>query len=194
MKKYKLTNQIMKKYKLTNQNLQTYNGFQWEIGKKVTTEGNSNDQWLHYYDHPLLAVLFNRIHANIDKPKLFVVEASGKHLNDNGLKGGCTEMRLIKEISLPVITTNQRIAFGIYCALEVCKDKDFIKWANNWLKDIDRTSENASSAYSAYSAASSSSSAYSAAYSAAYAAAYATNVKSINLIKLVEKSLKIINP
>ena len=157
----------MKKYKLTDQNLQTHNGFQWTLGVEMQIDGNSNhlcnSHWLHYYHHPLLAVLLNPIHADVKNPKLFEVKANGKHLDDNGLKGGCTKMTLIKELVLPEVTLINKVAFGILCSLEVYKDTKYVKWAKSWLSGQDRT---AYAAYAAYAA--------NAAY-AAYAAAYAAN-------------------
>ena len=123
--------------------MRTHDEFQWELGKEVTTDGNSNElcnkHWLHYYHHPLLAVLLNPIHANIDNSRLFEVKALGKHLDDKGLKGGCTKMTLVKEIELPEITLNQQIAFAILCSLEVYKEPSYVKWANDWLSGVNRT-------------------------------------------------------
>ena len=114
-------------YKLTDQDLQTYKGFQWEIGKWVKAKGEGGlctNGCLHCYGSPLLAVLLNPIHIKIKDPKLFEVEVRGKEDTD-GLKYGVSEMRLIREIPLPEITTTQKVAFGILCAKEVCKDKDW---------------------------------------------------------------------
>ncbi len=137
------TYKAMKKYKLTDQNMQTYKGFQWELNKEVCTDGNSNklcnSHWLHYYHHLLLAILLNPIHSNIINPRLFECKVLGKHLNDKGLKGGCTKMTLVKELKIPVITTTQKIAFAILCSLKVYKDRDYIIWANNWLSNKNRT-------------------------------------------------------
>ena len=186
----------MKKYKLTDQFLKTYNDFQWEIGKKVTTSGNGelcSDGWLHYSHHPLLAVLLNPIHAEIENPRIFEVEAGGEHLDDHGLKGGCTEMTLVKEIELPVFRTTQRVAFAILCAKGVYKDKDWNKWADNWLSGKDRSTASAASA-AAYAA---TTDAYAATDAAtAYAAAYAAYGDGENylptLIHCAKKALEII--
>ena len=156
----------MIKYKLTTQNLTTHNDFQWEIGIKQTTSGEGGlcgPGYLHYYHHPLLAVLLNPIHARIKNPKLFEVEAGGVHLDDNGLKGGCTEMTLIREIELPKFTDIQRVAFGILCAKEVYKDLEWNEWAAAWLDGSDRSRSAAAAA------------AHAAAYAAAYAAYYAAD-------------------
>jgi hypothetical protein len=130
----------MKKYKLTNQNMQTHNGCQWQLGEEKETSGFGetlcNGSWLHYYDHPLLAILLNPIHAN---PRLFEIKAEGKHLTDNGLKGGCSKMTLIKELKLPEVTLNQRVIFGLLCASTVYKEESFLLWAANYANGKDRT-------------------------------------------------------
>jgi len=196
----------MKKYKLTNQDMRTHNGFQWELGKEVITDGENdelcNDSWLHYYHHPLLAVLLNPIHAQINNPRLFEVKALGKHLDDKGLKGGCTNMILVKEIELPEITLNQQIAFSILCTLEVYKESTYVLWANDWLNNIDRsaaaaadTARAAAAARTARAAAAADAAARAAASDAAYAAYDAYDAAryaaaDINLIKLAKKALK----
>ena len=204
----------MLKYKLTTQNLTTYNGFQWEVGKKVTTSGRNelcSDGWLHYYHHPFLAVIMNPRHANITNPKLWKVEAEGIHKNDLGRKGGCTEMTLLEEIPMVNPTLNQRIAFAILCAKKVYSDKKWNEWADKWLRNENRTKKSAAAdaayaaadaaaAYAAAAYAAAASAGYTAAYAAAYAAAayatdsaayaaavYATNAKkSLNLIAIAE--------
>jgi hypothetical protein len=212
----------MKKYKLTDQHMRTHNGFQWELGKEVITDGENeelcNKHWLHYYHHPLLAVLLNPAHAQINYPRLFEAKALGKHLDDKGLKGGCTKMTLVKEIELPEITLNQKIAFGILCSLEIYKKSKYVKWANNWLSGVDRTAYTARAAYADaraayaadaaddyaaayavyaaddYAAARAAYAAYAAAARAAYAAARAAYAAyadaDIDLIKLAKKALK----
>ena len=128
--------------KLTDQNLKTYNGFQWELGKKRVASGKGelcSSGWLHCYTHPLLAILLNPVHANIKNPRLFEIEVGGKMKTDNGLKEGWTGMALVKEIEIPEISLTQKIAFGILCSLEVYKEESYVIWAKNWLNNVDRT-------------------------------------------------------
>ena len=131
-------------YKLTDQNMQTYGGFQWKLGKWRAALGGSDqglcsDGWLHCYDSPLLAVLHNPIHANIENPRVFEVEVLGDTKDDNGMKRGFPKMKLVKEIPLPEVTQEQRIRYGILCVKAVCNDPAFIMWANRWLSGEDRT-------------------------------------------------------
>ena len=138
-------------YKLTDQNMQTYNGFQWTLNKTETADGEGDlcgPGFLHAYTDPLLAVLLNPIHANIDRPRLFRAEGTIKK-TDRGLKIGCMEMTLTEELPLPVITTTQRIAFGILCAKEAYKDAGWACWADNWLSGKDRAAWEAASAEAA---------------------------------------------
>ena len=132
----------MKAYKLTSKGMRTYNYTQWVLNEAKTTNGKGTlcgPGWLHFYSHPLLAVFLNRIHCNFDNPRLFEIKAEGKIKNDRGLKLGCTKMTLVKELELPKVTPEQRVKFGILCALEVFKNKEFAKWAQNWLDGTDRT-------------------------------------------------------
>src|SRR3990172_238775 len=207
-------------YKLTNQDLTTYEGFQWpttESGEWVETSGEGplcGPGWLHFYSHPLLAVLLNPIHASIHIPKLWEAEVGGEKLEGLGLKVGYTKARLIRELPLPKITLTQRIEFGIRCALDVYHKQDFMAWAAAWLcgKDGSDAASDAAAraaarasiaayaasdgdavaaAYAAYAAARAALEISTPDYSAAYAAAYAADAAraaSINLIQLAELS------
>ena len=168
----------MRVYKLTNQDNETYNGTKW--GENVThrTDGSGelcNKGWLHFYSSPELGLFLNKIHANICDPKLWEAEAEGQFKNDLGRKGGCTKLTTIREIPVPNITTNQRVAFAILCALEVFKNRDFQKWANNWLKNKDRSKNAANAAYAAYAGVNAAYAGVNAAYAGVNAAYAAVN-------------------
>ena len=131
-------------YKLTDQDGRTYNNTQW--GENVTHETDGEGPlctkgWLHFYSSPELAILMNPVHVDFTNPKMWLAKAEGIFKDDFGRKGGCTKLTTLYEIPVPVITETQKIAFGILCALEVFDDKEFQKWANNWLKNKDRTEE-----------------------------------------------------
>jgi len=177
----------MKYYKLTDQNMQTYNGFRWKLDEWKEAKGDPvqplcSDGWLHCYDSPLLAVLHNPIHANIQNPRLFEVEVSGDTKNDNGMKRGFRKMRLVKEVSLPIVTREQQIRYGILCAKAVYTDPEFVVWADQWLSGKDRTEAAARAAEVAWAAW--------AAAEAAWAAAEAARAnKNINLVELAEQAV-----
>ena len=131
------------KYKLTDQNLRTYMGFRWVVGEWVEAPGKLNqslcsDGWIHYYDDPLLAVFFNPIHADIDKPRLWEIEIDGETKVD-ATKGGARRGRLRTELPLPLISLSQRVEIAIRCALTVYSEPDFVIWAEKWLNGTNRT-------------------------------------------------------
>lgn len=139
----------MTRYKLTDQKMQTHGGFRWELGKTYTTSGKGDlcdPGWLHCHDSPLLAVLLNPIHANIQNPRLFECECGGLEKNDHGLKRGYTEMTLVHEIPVPVVTAEQRTRFGILCARHVYREPGWTRWADGWLDGTDRTARAAEAA------------------------------------------------
>ena len=136
-------------YKLTDQNFKTFNDTIW--GENVThkTSGESvlcTDGWLHYYHHPILAILLNPIHANIENPILWKAKAEGKHLDDHGLKGGCTKLTTIKQITIPIISPEQKIKFAILSTKKVCNHHQWNQWADNWLSGKDRSKKSAKNA------------------------------------------------
>ena len=79
-------------YKLTDKFGQTKDNTQWGENVSHTATGDvttlCSNGFIHYYTHPLLAVLLNPIHANFASPKLWEAEASGKIINE-ALKSGC---------------------------------------------------------------------------------------------------------
>lgn len=140
----------MNYYKLTNEKMQTHNKTQWVLNEQKTTDGIGepcSSSWLHCYCDPLLAILLNPIHANFKSPRLFKIKVGGNLKETGGLKFSFTEMTLLKELPLPKVTLVQRIAFAILCVKEVCKDKDWNEWADNWLSGRDRTKESAQKAH-----------------------------------------------
>ena len=205
-------------YKLTDEHNQTRGMTKWGNNVSHTAKGKGkvlcSNGWIHYYTHPLIAVLMNPIHAKFASPKLWEAEASGKIINEP-LKSGCKTLRTIREIPLPEVSREQKIAFGILCAKEVTEDKAWKVWADKWLSGEDRSKETAyAAAYAAdydayaYAAAANAADAVLAdaanavladaaadAYNAAaYAAAadayaYAYAAKSINFIELAEKAM-----
>jgi hypothetical protein len=133
----------MKVYKLTDANGQTHGGTQWGEGvtHKATGKGKElcSDGYIHAYEHPNLAALLNPIHGNFTNPRLWECEAKGTPKRDGQLKLGAKTMTTIREIPLPVYTTEQRIAFAIYCGQAVCKHAAWNLWAERWLDGTDRS-------------------------------------------------------
>jgi len=128
-------------YKLTDSCGKTLNGTQWGPGVSHSGTGKGGlcgPGWIHAYEHPLVAVLLNPIHANFKNPRLW--EAEGEiAIRDGQLKCGCKTLTTVREIPLPSITTEMRVRFAILCAKEVCADLSWNAWADKWLSGGDRT-------------------------------------------------------
>jgi hypothetical protein len=157
-------------YKLTDGNGQTRNGTQWGPGVSHSGTGKGGlcgPGWIHAYEHPLVAVLMNPIHANFQTPRLW--EAEGEiAIRDCQLKCGCKTLTTVREIPLPAVTTEMRVRFAILCAKEVCAYPAWNAWADRWLSGEDRTQAAARAAEAAREAR-----AARAARAAAWAAAWA---------------------
>ena len=171
-------------YKLTRQDDTTTGGdttVTWGANVSHTATGSGTQlcsrDVIHAYTHPLLAVLLNPIHANYKNPKLWRCEGEVV-ADDHGLKVGVKTLTTIEEISLPVVTLEQRVKFAILCAKQVCKDEKWNRWANKWLSGEDRSRAQAARAAEAAEAAAA------AAAAAAAEAAQAAAAARIDLIAL----------
>lgn len=135
----------MKLYKLTDQYDRTYDDCQWGEGVTHTTSGKGDlcgPGWIYAYTDPLLAVLFNPIHANFRNPHLWEAEGEiGK--NDHGMKVGCTQLTTIHCVPLPKITIEQSVRFAILATKQVYSDVAWNCWADRWLNNSDRSEETA---------------------------------------------------
>ena len=143
-------------YKLTDDSVRTHGGYQWVPGEWHETSGDGDlcgPGWLHCYAHPLLAVLLNPIGAKYgSRMRLWEAEAEGEHLDDRGLKSGWSRMRLVREIAVPVVTTEQRVTIAIMCGLRLYRDPAWVWWAHGWLDGTDRSAAAAARAAAAAAA------------------------------------------
>jgi len=169
----------MKLFKLTDRDGQTRGRTQWGPGASHSGTGGGGlcgPGWIHAYEHPLVAVLMNPIHARVKTPRLW--EAEGEvGLRDGQFKCGCKTLTTVREIPLPAVTTEMRVRFAIMCAAEVCADLPWNAWADRWLSGEDRSAEAAwaaqATSWAAYAAQAAASWAAHAAARAAAAAAWA---------------------
>ena len=132
--------------KLTDQNLRTHNRCQWIVGEWKKTDGTGylcGPGWLHAYENEYVAVFMNPAHANFCDPFFWCAEVRGRTIDDNGLKCGWVEMRLIKRVTPVEITTTQRTEIAIRCAMTVYKAPSWIIWAKKWIAGADRSHKSA---------------------------------------------------
>lgn len=167
----------MTAYKLLTQDMQSHGGLQWTIGCTHTAQEPGNKmcspQVLHCYSHPLMAAMFNPIHANIDNPRLFEIEAS-EIINQDFAKLACKSQMLVKEIPLPTLSDEQRQEVAIRCAMLIPgAPLLWTNWANDWLSGKDRTLEAEKLVYAhAYAHGHARAHAYTHAHACAHAYAY----------------------
>lgn len=189
---------------MTDKNDQTHNNCQWGENITVETSGEGelcSEGYTHWYTSPLLAVLLNPIHGNYYLKTAHLWEGEGEVINDNhGLKVGCKKATTLCRISLPELTLEQKIAFGILYTKEVYDGKVWNNWADKWLSGEDRSRESArvaaraafaaEAAFFAAEAAAEAAFATEAARTAAEAAAFATEAKPLNLQAIAEKAVR----
>ncbi len=179
------------KYKLTDSNGCTKNKTKWGPGVTHMATGNGtalcSDGFIHFYDDLLVGVFMNPIQGKFVNLRAFEGESIGEVVTE-GTKSGAKGFTTLREVNVPQVSTTQRVAFGILCALEVSKSASFVTWAGKWLSGVDRSRDtayatadaanavadavDAAAAAAAYAAAAA---AAAAAYSAVYAAADAVN-------------------
>ncbi len=163
----------MKLYKLTDEKGQTKGATQW--GPNVTykalgteTELCSNG-WIHAYENPWIGLIMNPKQANFANPRMF--EAEGEiGAREGQLKCGCRELTTLRELKIPVISTELRVTFAITVASKVYTEPQFLEWARKWLSGEDRSE---AAAWAAGAAAAATGAAEWAAGAAARAAAWA---------------------
>jgi hypothetical protein len=134
----------MKVYKLTDENGDSGHGHtetHWEIGVVHTAEGGGplcTDKWLHAYSTPFQASLMKTAHdVNHTNARLWECKAEG--VQSNGTKVGCTQIEVLREVELPEISTERRVECAIRCAMFVCDDPAWRRWAKGWLDGSDRS-------------------------------------------------------
>ena len=135
-------------YKLTDKDGYTRRGknnqILWSPGVTKKTSGKGDlctAGWIHAYEHPILAVLHDPIHGKYGaSARLWVCDTlDGKVKRDGQMKLGTSKLKVLKEIPLPKVTLDQKIAYAISCSLRVYAEESFVIWAEGWLSGKDRS-------------------------------------------------------
>ena len=151
----------MKLYKLTDEQGRTRAGedneLTWAVGVAHKTAGTGTRlctaDVIHAYEHPLIAVLMNPVHADFDPARMRLFVAEGEIVAREGqLKCGVHALKIVEEIAVPTLTTEQRVKFAILCAKLVCKDAAWNAWADKWLSSEDRSAWAEEAAWAAWAA------------------------------------------
>jgi hypothetical protein len=177
---------MTKLYKLTDEQGRTRAGedneLTWAVGVEHKTEGTGtrlcSADVIHAYEHPLIAVLMNPLHAMFNPATVRLFVAEGEIVAREGqLKCGVHALKVVEEIPVPTLTAEQRVKFAILCAKTVCEGAAWNAWADKWLSGEGRSAE--TEAWEAAEAA---------ARAAARAAAWETEAwETVDLIQIVEQ-------
>jgi hypothetical protein len=137
--------------KLTDADGRTKNETQWGVGVSHRARGDKSQElcsggWIHYYEHPVVAVLMNPIHGEFDNPIGWECKPGRIIKRDGQLKAGSRSLTTISRVDLPTLTTEQRVTIAIKCALSVYHSAKFSQWAEGWLAGADRSAEAARAA------------------------------------------------
>lgn len=163
-------------YKITRPDLTTYGGYRYRPGVTERASGTGplcSGGHLHAYLSPELAVLLNPIHGNYAEPYLLWRARGTISARDHELKVGCSALTLLRQVPIPVATTEQRVMFALWCVLAVTCNPAWIDWAEGWLAGEDRSARSAKAAEAAAAEAAEAAEAAWAAAEAAEAAASA---------------------
>jgi hypothetical protein len=132
--------------KLTDADGRTKNETQWGVGVTHRALGDKSQElcsngWIHYYEHPVVAVLMNPIHGDLGNPIGWECKPGRIIKRDGQLKAGSQKLTTIRRVDLPTLTTEQRVTIAIKCALSVYHSAKFSQWAEGWLAGADRSAE-----------------------------------------------------
>jgi hypothetical protein len=141
---------MTKLYKLTDEQGRTRAGedneLTWAVGVEHKTEGTGtrlcSADVIHAYEHPLIAVLMNPLHAMFNPATVRLFVAEGEIVAREGqLKCGVHALKVVEEIPVPTLTAEQRVKFAILCAKTVCEGAAWNAWADKWLSGEGRSAE-----------------------------------------------------
>jgi hypothetical protein len=145
-------------FKLTDKDLRTRYGFQYAQGQRVEVKTYTgvlcSPGVLHAYETAEDAVFFDPIHGgffNSPGARLWRAEYDGPEVSD-GTKIGVGNLTLLEEVTIPSMTTEQRVERGIRAALDVYQEPGFVAWAERWLSGEDRSETAAARAKVAWAA------------------------------------------
>lgn len=97
----------------------------WSVGATVAPIGIGvkpcGPGVLHDYEHPLLAILFNPIHAGFINPRMFVLEHDELPQMDETKRWTTHSVRVVNEMEPPKITLEQRVQWAKLVAAKATK-------------------------------------------------------------------------
>jgi len=127
-------------YLITDQDNKTWRDIQW--GENVTHEEENSNYHFVVYNSPQTACYMYPCYEGTKNPKLWT--ATGEHLAvAEGFRSKCAKLTTLNEFPITLPTNEQRINFGILCAVNVAQSPQFMEWSLKYLRGEDQTKESA---------------------------------------------------
>ena len=127
-------------YLITDQDNKTWRDIQW--GDNVTHEEENSNYHFVVYNSPQVACYMYPCYEGTKNPKLWT--AAGEHLTrDEGLRSKFAKLTTVNELPITLPTIEQRVTFGILCAMNLVLNPLFREWALKYLRGEDQTKESA---------------------------------------------------
>lgn len=129
-------------YLITDQDNKTWRDIQW--GENVAHEEENFNYHFIVYNAPQVATYMYPCYEGIKNPKLWL--AAGENMTrDEGFRSQFAKLTTTKEFVVSLPTDEQRITFGILCAMNLVLNPIFRDWALKYLKGDDQTKATAHS-------------------------------------------------
>ena len=127
-------------YLITDQENKTWGDVQW--GENISHEQENDNYHFVVFNSPETARYLYPSCEGTKNPKIW--NASGENMSRNdGFRTRFAKLTTISELAFSLPTNEQRINFGILCALNVMLYEPFKTWALKYLRGEDQTKESA---------------------------------------------------
>jgi len=108
------------------------------------SEGLKGKKKFYAFKHPLVGLLLNPVCSDYQRPRMWECDCptvAGEL--DLGVQVRGELCTILRQLAVPIIRDEEFLRFGILCAMQVFKDKFWLRWAQEWLYGVDRTSVSA---------------------------------------------------
>jgi len=129
-------------YLITDQDNKSWRDVQW--GENISHDEENFNYHFAVYHGPQTASYMYPCYEGIKEPKLWLAAGRGLSMNE-GLRSYYSQLTTTKEFAITWPTTEQRITFGILCAMNLVMHPEFREWGKKYLKGDDQTKESAHS-------------------------------------------------
>lgn len=124
-------------YLVTDQDNKTWRDIQW--GENVTHDEENSNYHFEVYNSPQVACYMYPCYEGIKNPKIWLCTTGDNLSREDGFRTRFAKITTIKEFPISLPTIEQRITFGILCAMSLVLNPLFRNWALSYLLREDQT-------------------------------------------------------